>query len=53
VEQREAWLKQHVAHDAALLASVQDLLRLDAQNDDGLLDGARTTSLSEQPPTRG
>ncbi|MBY0263341.1 MAG: serine/threonine protein kinase, partial [Phycisphaerales bacterium] len=49
---REAWLQEHGRDNPALRAEVQALLRLDAQNADGLLEGVRNGAFAEQVPER-
>jgi serine/threonine protein kinase len=49
---REAWLNDRCAGNPAMLAGVRELLRLDAQNADGLLDGVSAGNFAEQVPTQ-
>lgn len=50
--ERHSWLEVHCAHDPALRAEVQELLRLDERNADGLLDGISHGTFAEQLPTK-
>jgi serine/threonine protein kinase/tetratricopeptide (TPR) repeat protein len=51
-DKRQAWLEERCAGKPALLAGVRELLRLDAQNADGLLEGVSAGNFAEQAPAR-